>query len=382
MAIEYRNLRIDERGLVQQLFRSYYDPNVYCTEDRYLDWLHRDNLHRLEYAEPNEFNIMAAVDGDRLLACINYLPGEVHVGPQRYRAVFTTESLSLPEAAGVYGLLARRLINRFDHCLMMGATTQLRDLYVQKMNATYCHEMPRVVLFGDMAKLVPLLHRGPTPPSPAAVECMAGWAADAERLAADHRWASIGSDQPLRDAYWQDMLGSGDACSLRDPSWLEWRYRRHPHLHYDVIAVDADQSAGIAVVRRQSLAGTDAMAVRVLEFLPTVGGELALAGAIARYAADSGHAFLDFFCAHDARLAKLPEAFVRPSAHLPHNVPYLLAPPEWRARRSINLLSMVSRRSRKTAPVLLPGAIYTTKGDAAQDVAVNPEYRSAHVRTA
>ena len=89
---------------------------------------------------------------------------------------------------------------------------------------------------------------------------------------------------------------------------------------------------------------------------------------------------VDFFCAHDAWSSRLPAAFIRPNEHRTHNLPYLLQPPEWRERRSINLLSLRNRAKRRSLKPLPCGQIYLTKGDGAQDIALNQGYRSAHLR--
>ncbi|MCH9681901.1 MAG: hypothetical protein K0V04_10740 [Deltaproteobacteria bacterium] len=379
--MEYRNLRIGEHQLARDLFESYYDRDVYCTEPRYFDWLHHGSPQHLDCATAEEFTVLAAVDGDRLAGCINYVPTEVYLDGKRHPAVVTTESLARPDSGGVYGLLARRLVGRFDYCFVMGATAFLRDLYVQHLGGHYCHDMRRLILVGDVDALRRIVALAP---GSAAIDL--GWfrskAEATAELATGKRWVQVETASELRDDYWQAMLASGRPCCGRTPAWIDWRYFRHPHIDYAVITTEASQSAGIAVVRREALAlEPECHAVRLLEFLPTPGQEHALAGAVARFAKDTGCALLDFFCAHDEVLHQLPPAFVRPEDHRAHDIPYLLQPPEWRERRSINLLSIRNRRKRRVLPELGGGQIYLTKGDGAQDIFLNRGYRSAHLRS-
>ena len=376
--MEYRNLKLDERHLARDLFASYYDDNVYCNDPRYFDWLHLDHPLRTQFVDDDEYTVLAAIDDDRLLGCIQYVPGEVYLEGRVHSAVFTTESLARADAGGVYGLLARRLNGRFDYCFTMGAIPFLRDLYVNQLGADYCHHMNRVVLVGNDDALRRILARHPNPPS-IDPDRLRSWAEAARRLAAGRPWQPIETAEEIRDLYWRDLTASGVPCTRKDPSWLAWRYLHHPHLHYDMISSGASQHAGIAVIRRESIADPGCEALRLLEFLPTADGSTELAGAVARYAVETGCAFLDFFCAHDDWISRLPPAFVRPEEHH-HAIPYLTQPLEWRERRSINLLSTRNRRRRRALAELGGGRIYITKGDGAQDVALDRGYRSAHLR--
>lgn len=377
--MEYRNLKICERALASDLFQSYYDSNVYCTERRYFDWLHIDNPLRLDHVEADECTVLAAVDDHRLAGCIHYVPTRVSIDGSSYSAAVTTESLARAEAGGVYGLLARRLNGRFDYCFTMGATPFLRDLYVNQLGATYRHEIDRGLLVGDVDALQRILAAHPQPTS-ADAGLLRTWADDARRLAEGRTWHRIDSAESLCDAYWQDLLASGIPCTLKDPAWLTWRYFGHPHLDYQVISATDCQSSGLAVIRHEPLAAQDCQVLRVLEFLPTAQGDAELAAAVASYALDMGCAFVDFFCADKQRMERLPSAFVRLDSHRYLNIPYLTQPLEWRERRSINLLSTRNRRKRKVLPKLNGTGIYITKGDGAQDVALDRGYRSAHLR--
>lgn len=377
--MEYRNLELTETPLIRELFASYYDPQVYCVEPRYFEWLHaRSPMHALG-AEPGEATVLAAIDGDRLMGCICYVPTTVHVDGREHTAVVTTESLARPEASGVYGLLARRLVGRFDYCFMMGATEQLRDLYVRLLRAEYRHDMSRWLLIGELDALATVLARAPEPSSADPRELEA-WAGAARQLAGAHPVHVLGREVELSDRYWQAQLASGRASLRRDPAWIDWRYRRHPHIDYVLVSTDAEQRGGLAVLRRERPRGLECHAMRLLEFLPTPGRAHALAGAVANLAVGRGCAMLDFFCAHEDWDELLPPAFVRPAAHHGHAIPYLLQPPEWRARHSINLLSVRNRAKRHELSRLGGGSIYLTKGDGGQDIALDEGYRSAHLR--
>lgn len=377
--VEYRHLRLDERSLIQDLFESYYDGSVYCTESSYFDWLHLDHPQHSDCANDDEFTVLAAINDGQLLGCVSYVPSRVHADGRQHSAVITTESLARPDATGVYGLLARRLTGRFDMAYVMGATEFLQDLYVKQLGAHYRHEIPRLVLVGDDGSLRQLLEHRPDA-TPIDNSQLRVWAEATQQLAEGHQWSSIESAADLQDHYWQGMLHSGIPCLRRDPEWLAWRYFRHPHLRYDVISVEPSQTSGIAVIRRESPDGLDGQVLRLLEFLPTPGARDALAGAVAKFVLDTQSAFLDVFCAHDESLAALPAAFVRFADHLPHAIPYLLQPPEWRPRRSINLLSIRNRRRRHVPLDFCDGQIYLTKGDGAQDILLNQSYHSAHLR--
>ncbi len=377
--VQYRNLKLSEQSLIRDLFEGYYDPRVYCTESRYFEWLHVLSPARRACAADDEYTVLAAVDGDRLMACICYVPTQVHVAGRRYSAVVTTESLARPEAAGAYGLLARRLVGRFDYCFMMGATPHLRELYVRQLRAHYRHDMTRWLMIGDLSALQLVLSGAPASRT-ASDDQLSAWAASARRFAAGKRWVKLTRDEALAADYWDARLRGEQACLRRDPAWIEWRYRQHPHIEYDLISVDASQSSGVAVLRREQLSTHDCHAARLLEFLPTPGAEAQLAGAVAAYAVEGRCALLDFFCAHEAWDEWMPREFLRPHQYDPYNIPYLLQPPEWRARRSINLLTTRNRRKRRELPELGGGSIYLTKGDGAQDIALNEGYRSAHLR--
>ncbi len=391
--MEYRNLKTHERGWVKDLFASYYDENVYCCEPRYFDWLHLKNPLREQYVGEDECTVLAAVDDERLLGCIQYVPTEVYMDGRVHTAAFTTESMARADSGGVYGLLARRLNGRFDYCFTMGATPFLRDLYVNQLGANYSHHMNRVILVGNDEALRRILHQPMTIQSTAQhstaqhstawpttidLSLIQSWAERTRCLSDGQGPYRLAAAEEIHDFYWRDLVASGIPCTRKDPSWLAWRYLDHPHIHYDIVSGDASQKAGIAVIRSETIA-EDCRVLRLLEFLPTKNGSAELAGAVARYAVETECAFLDFFCAHDELISRLPSAFIRPEEHH-HDIPYLTQPLERRDRKSINLLSVRSRRRRRDLPELNGGDIYITKGDGAQDVALDDGYRSAHLR--
>lgn len=376
--VEYRNLQVSEVEAVRELFESYYGPQVYCTQARYFDWLHaRSPMHELG-ATAEEFTVLSAIDEGRLLGCICYLPTRVYAGGREHTAVVTTESLARPEARGVYGLLARRLIGRFDYCFMMGATAFLRDLYVRQLRAQYRHDITRWLLIGELSALRTLCAGAPELPE-GDPEQLRAWSQLARELATQHR-SQVIEPGDLDQLYWHEQLASGHASLCRSRAWIEWRYCRHPHIQYTLLSTDAAQTGGLAVLRHELPRGLNVPVLRLLEFLPTRGHELALAGAVANFFARSGAALLDFFCAHERWDNLLPPAFVRPAQHRPHRIPYLLQPPEWRERDSINLLSVRNRAKRRELGEIACDGLYLTKGDGGQDIALNEGYASAHLR--
>lgn len=369
--MEYRNARLGEVPRVREFFESYFGKGFFEVEAGQFQWMHRDNPWRARVAAEDEVAALSVFNGDEVVAGLLYYPVDFYVDGRPYPSCITTGTLVKPGYPGLAGLLLRRHFLRTPYHLNMGDTQVTRDLLTNVFGFSHQHNIGRAVMVGAEDAAVGLLARrgGVTSEEREAVSRGVRATAGA---AGQGGFVRIERAADLAEGYWERHLRVCRATVSRDRAFMKWRYFDHPHLRYDVVSDAPGQDAGIAVLRVETERGGGARVVRMLDFLPTEGGERHLASAVSRYLLESRAAFLDFFCGARRFLDALPEPFMLEQSGLPRAFPRLFQPLEWRERYSLN--ATFGRVRGGAVPEVSLDEVYFTKADACQDVHVNDGY--------
>ena len=94
-----------------------------------------------------------------------------------------------------------------------------------------------------------------------------------------------GRELPAAEAPPEAPGGAGFVGACRDEEFVRRRYREHPRFSYEVVG-------GLAAYRIETVAGSSAQVMRIVDFL----GDEALAGRLAEAAEAAGVVFADFSC--------------------------------------------------------------------------------------
>lgn len=371
--MEFRNVRIDEYEKVKTFFEEYFGEGFFEVERKNFFWLHGASPHKHRCATKEEFTSFAAFDGEEIAACIHYYPVDFYVEGTNFPSCITAGLRAKEEYPGLAGLLMRRYLKKTHYHLSMGDTRLTGDMLKAACGCEYQHNIGRAILASSRVRLAALLAQGPV--APEVLQGLGKWVDNTEKAALKGRWKRIDSPEDLRDDYWTAHLQRSRATVERSPEYMAWRFFGHPHLKYDVISPDTAQKNGIAIIRREQIGNTGAMVGRMIEFLPTRGGETTLGSCVAAYAKDNDLLFLDFFCGSRNHLENtLHPPFLLERDHEPYHFPRLFQPLEWRERTSLNAsFGLVKKRD---GVVVGLDEVYFTKGDGSQDVWLNPNYKT------
>ena len=238
--------------------------------------------------QPDRVSVLAAEEEGRLVAMLGFVPFTGCVRDERVRGGWMTNWLVVPEARG------RRLgLALVEHVL--GAEYELVGALAA--NAATRHVLgPAGFVEVELRRWVRVLDQA------ALRELLAGREVPEEAWAA---WA-----EPATGA--AEAAAGGFVGACRDKEYLRWRYDEHPRFRYEVL-----RDGGLAAYRIETVAGTEARVMRVVDFL----GGAELAAALVEAARRAGAAFADFACTSARFAAPLEAAGFAREELLPARLP-------------------------------------------------------------
>lgn len=258
--------------------------HVLARDAELLRWQHR----RPE--QPGTLSVLAAEEGGRLVAMLGFVPFAACVRDERVRGGWMTNWLVVPEARGRrlgLALVEHVLGSEYDLVGALAANAATRHVLGSRGFAEV--ELRRWVRVLDVEGLRELLAGRDVPE-----EAWSAWA-ELDLVAQSHK---------LEGTY----VG---AC--RDEEFLRWRYEEHPCFRYEVVRADG----GLAAWRIETVAGSEARVMRVVDFLG--GGDLG--AALVEAARRAGAVFADFACTSPRFGAPLEAAGFAPEDRLPARLP-------------------------------------------------------------
>ena len=290
--------------------------HVLARDAELLRWQHRRR------SEPDRLSVLVAEDDGRLVAMLGWIEFDACVGDERVRGGWMTNWLVVPEARG--------------RGLGLALVERALEAEYELVGALAANAATRHVLGG----------RG------FAEAGMFRWVRvfDADAL----RELLGGRELPKAEAPAEAREGTGFVGACRDGEFVRRRYREHPRFRYEVL-----ESGGLAAYRLETVAGSSAQVMRIVDFL---GGE-ALAARLAEAAASAGAVFADFSCTSVRFGAPLEAAGFEREDRLPAALPGRFQPLDFSDRPIVSCFWAAPR----LAVDFAGGDLYVTRADSDLD---------------
>ena len=163
-----------------------------------------------------------------------------------------------------------------------------------------------------------------------------------------------GRELPAAEAPPEAPGGAGFVGACRDAEFVRRRYREHPRFRYDLV-----EESGLAAYRLETVAGSSAQVMRIVDFL----GDEALAVRLAEAARSAGVVFADFSCTSARFGAPLEAAGFEREDRLPAALPGRFQPLDFSDRPIVSCFWAAPRLGVDFAG----GDLYVTRADSDLD---------------
>lgn len=346
---------------VKAFLRATYGPSFYGADDVYFDWFYLRNpcswfAPRLAKGSI-PVNAIRSADG-QIGAVHAYLPFDAATPWGGNAGVWDIEWINGSGISGAGRALVHHLLRDVDVYGGFGCN-ELSEKAFRKIGLEVRPEIPRCVWLLDAKGLdraaaesgVSLAMR-----EYAQQECRAG-GATFHPIALESVPEAV-FRPTLRTIRW----GAG-----RCRAWFDWRYSNHPFIRYDAIGADPAGLDGIAVVRLESVAGTELKVCRIVDFFVQADRLPGLLAAVIGFAKREGCLLADYFNTSNDVAARVRGGSVGAGLDVLANprLPFMFQPLAMASRNSINF---VSSSGEKAAQPIDFGDFYATKADANQDI--------------
>jgi GNAT superfamily N-acetyltransferase len=298
---------------------------VLARDEELLRWQHR----RPE--QPDRLSVLAAEEDGRLVAMLGFVPFAACVRDERARGGWMTNWLVVPEARGRrlgLALVEHVLGSQLDFVAALAANAATRHVLGSAGFAEV--ELRRWVRVLDVEKLRELL---------------------AGRDVPEEAWAAWAEPPPSR----AEAAAGGFVGACRDDELLRWRYEEHPRFRYELLRGER----GLAAYRLETVAGSEARVMRVVDFLG--GGELARE--VVDAASRAGAVFADFACTSPRFGAPLEAAGFAREDRLPATLPGRFQPLDFSDRPLVSCFWAAPRLGAD----LFGDDLYVTRADSDLD---------------
>ena len=358
---------IDEHHIDQciGLLRSFFGPNYYGADKKYVAWQYRDSIFKTTLAGKDEYSILAAMKGNEILALDAFLPWKTMVNGQAVTTIWDIEWLNAAKIRGIGRALVQALRSMGDIYCGYGLNSLSRTAY-DKLGYSIRDHIERKIAFLDGKTCMSLFS---TEGDKKKDDFIASHTVDLFNIP----YCIIQDVSNIADTYWINQLERFDCVSYKGVDYLQWRFINHPYLTYYIIALDERAEHGLAVVRPEKIKGHREIVLRILDMLPVPGCEHDLARAVITFGKKNGAILADYFCA-SAKYADCvcPEPFISFSEHVHYDIPMLFQPIEVRERKSINMVMDCSEKYKHMSFE----NFFATKADSDQDVYLNEDYKT------
>jgi len=359
---------------IKEKYESLYGQSYYGVEKKFFEWMYLKHPYHHLLLPNNQFTSFCFSKDSTITACINFVVTKIYITGKEHITCSSVSSFSTPQNSTHYSLLLKQLSDQFDFYLSFGPTEAIEKLYVEKLKFQSMPTVPRSVAILDEKQLIPLLQKNPLPLLPCNAVQIKKWAEESRTHILNATYFRLKDSSQLIPKYWEEHLKNSQATMDKSPEIIKWRYFSHPIIQYHIISTTPEQASGLAIIRiEQSRGLAQYPFARLVEFIPTSGNEEVLAQSVLAFCAEKECVFIDFFCGSNQMLSRLPLVFKSFETHSHLEIPRLLAPIEWRKKKSITSLLKINRK--KNDPNILNfNNLYFTKGEADQDVLVNSNH--------
>jgi hypothetical protein len=356
------HLGIERAEDVRGFLRTQYGEDHYGAELRYFDWLYAQSPCRWFGGEraAGRLPVNAVLNTDGALAAIHaFVPFDLWSPWGGGIGIWDVEWINGSGIRGAGRALAAHLLDAVDVYAGYGCN-ELSVTAFQRMRLTIVPEIHRRVVVLDASRFRELLAE-------------AGLAEQAEPCTLETpvlaaRWRRLDAAALIPGEALEAYRARTKFGASRSAEWLAWRYDRHPLIAYATIAA----AGGAAVLRVESVVGSDALVCRLLEFFPLRGAEAPLLNAVIAFAREAGAIGLDYF-ATSVRHADLISAAAHESgvtAIANPRLPYMFQPMEFGHANAPNMVLGIGGRAHHARADL--STFQAGKGDSNQDVLRTP----------
>ena len=321
--------------------------------------------------QPGALSVLVAEEEGRLVAMLGFVPFDACVPGERVRGGWMTNWLVVPEARGRrlgLALVEHVLGGEYEFVGALAANAATRHVLGSEGFTEV--ELRRWVRVLDLDALRQLLAGHEVPE-----EAWAAWAdAPADDLVAQSH--ELGPVHTARGDFGGTRRGEGPAGDLvaqshevgpvrtvggrfvgacRDEEFLRRRYEEHPRFRYELLR----SGGGLAAYRIETVAGSEARVMRVLDFL----GDEELAAPLVDAAVRAGAVFADFACTSTRFAAPLEAAGFAREDRLPATLPGRFQPLDFSDRPLVSCFWAAPRLGED----LFGEDLYVTRADSDLD---------------
>lgn len=346
---------------VKAFLRTTYGPSFYGADDVYFDWFYLRNpcswfAPRLAKGSI-PVNAIRSVDG-RITAVHAYLPFDAETPWGGSSGVWDIEWINGSGIRGAGRALVLHLLRDVDVYGGFGCN-ELSENAFRRIGLEVRQEIPRCVWLLDAAGL------DRTASASGISLAIEGYAGKECRIGdvPFHRIAP----ESVPDSVFPATLQSRRWGASRGRSWFDWRYVNHPFIRYEVVAADPTGRDGVAVLRLESIGGTELKVCRVVDLFVQEDRLPGLLVAVMSLANSRGCLLADYFTTSVEVGGRVRSASAAAGLQVVPNprLPFMFQPLAMSSRNSINFVSSAGEKA--SQPVDF-GDFYATKADANQDI--------------
>ena len=291
--------------------------HVFARDAELLRWQHRRRR------DPESLAVLVAEEDGRMLAMLGWIEFDARVGDERVAGGWMTNWLVVPEARGRglgLALVEHALVTTYE---LVGALAA---------NSATRHVLGRAGLgFAEVA-----MYRWVRVFDPEALRALLG-----------------NRELPPAQAPPERGPGAAFVGGCRDAEFVRWRYREHPRFRYEV---EAD---GLAAYRLETVAGSSARIMRIVDFL----GDESVAVGLVEAAERAGVVLADFACTSARFGAKLEAVGFEREDRLPAALPGRFQPLDFSDRPLVSCFWAAPRLGED----LFGDDLYVTRADSDLD---------------
>lgn len=347
-----------DSGKVLRFIRDQYGDQYFGANETFFKWLYIDVPCDWFLRKSSEGILPANAvcnDSGEILAVHIFVPFDAVTHWGGGAGVFDEEWINGSNIRGLGRKLASHLASEVDIYCGYGCN-DLSENAFRQMGFSFYDELPRLVTVFHPGKLSEMVS-------------VAGYLDEANGIlnggghGSGARYYKLPCAAQMAKATVDNYNASLAYGVRRSIDWLDWRYDKHPHFHYDVIAATADGEDGIAIVRIETIANSVERVARIVDLLALPGHEVEIFAAALSFAHEQGCLLADMMTT-DWRLAEVVEQGLRRrdcAVQRNPRVPYMFQPLAFGESNNVNM----AIRSR------IPFDLRTFrafKGDGTQDI--------------
>lgn len=363
--VEIRVIRLDEIGLIGQLFDQYWrKDHIFYREPEILIWQYYQNPYTKLFTD--DLSLLGAFDKDRLIGVLGYMPFLLNNYADKKEFGCHLCNWYADSSYGFVGLnLLYKIIRSkpFTAMFAFDQTTKSRPIY-KRLNWKMEDCFPRYILVTDKARLKKVLVDAKDfykiidmLPSPVIVNKLL------------NKKVKVFEIQTIEKLEWDDfywnIFATNSFGPAREKKYLRWRYEDIPrYLYRFIVSYINETVSGLLVFRVEQIKDREEKVLRIVELICTEQSFYPLINHIINLCLSENICLVDFFCTYKIYENLLKShGFTKGIINSAYNLPYLFQPLE-NQRLVLNYCWKINSNKFENID---SKELYITKGDADND---------------